>query len=242
VILKQYISDTVTNVLAITFFVVALLSFGYAEYFDRLFIAFLLGASILNIKNANVLSIALIFLFERSIEEIIFFSSTLSFIKPLIYLLSLYVMRKLWYDGFVKRFVLPTIVVCIVCEVYWYLTGYNAPRIHSYIAMLMLNMITRHLIFMRVPLFKSYQAKLLGKKTFSVTLQQTSVDLPLYSLAMGNALVVIAILAEYLVRHLTSFNPLVIYDLYPYMAHLLTTATLFFITLLIIKSNPKLSA
>jgi|GEM_PF-1682218 len=241
-ILRQYISDGVTNVLAIAFLVLAIFSFGYAEYFDRLFIAFLVGILIFNARNANIVSIALIFLLERSIEEVIFFSSTLPLVKPFIYLASLYLIRVLWYDPFIKRFVLPSIVLCLVSELYWHITAYNAPRLHSYIAMLMLNMVTRHLIFMRVPIFQKLQIRPLWQKQLTTPVTQIPIDLPLYSLAMGYGLVVIAMLGEYLIRHMTSFSPLVVYDFYPYAMQLLAVATLFFITHFIIKPDHKITA
>ena len=241
-LLRHYINDGVTNVLAVTFFTLALLSFGYAEYFDRLFIAFLFGLFVLNKNNANIISIVVIFLFERLFEEVIFWGSTYPIVKPLIYLLSLSLLRILWYDANVKRFVFPVILICLSCEFFWYATSYNAPRIHSYLAMLMLNMATRHLIFLRVPLFKRYQSMPLINKHIAIPLKQISLDWQLYSLAMVNGAVVIVLIGEYLIRHLTHFSPLLVYEFYPYVMQLLAVATLFFITRFIVKSKHKISA
>ncbi len=241
-IFRQYVSSGITNILAIAFLTVALLTFGYAQYFDRLFIVFLLGLILFNITNANIISIALIFLLERFLEEGVFFSSSYLFIKPLIYLLSLWLIKQFWYDSLIRRVILPTIATCIICEIYWYLTSYNAPRVHSYIAMLMLNMVTRHLIFLRIPIFKRLQSLSFIKNTVTLPLKQISIDLPLYSLAKVNILVVVAMIVEYLIRHLSPFEPLVIYSIYSFIVHLLSAVTLFFIVNFIVKSNYKINA
>lgn len=241
-ILRQYIGSATTNILAVVFLTIALLSFGYAEYFDRLFIIFLLGLILFNLTNANIVSIAFIFLFERSLEELVFFFSTYLYVKPLIYLLSLWLIRALWYDKLIKYVILPTIVTCIICELYWYTTLYSAPRIHSYIAMLMLNMITRHLIFLRVPIFKKFENLSFIKQMLSQSLKQVSVDLQLYSLARINILVIIIMIAEYLIRHLTGINSILMYEYYPYIVQSLTVAILFLLTNFLIKSTYKINA
>ncbi len=241
-IFRQYVSSGITNILAIVFLTIALLTFGYAQYFDRLFIVFLLGLILFNITNANIISISLIFLLERFLEEVVFFSSSYLFIKPLIYLLSLWLIKLFWYDSLIRRVILPTIATCIICEVYWYTTDYKAPKIYYYIAMMSLNIITRHLIFLRVPLFRKFQAISPIQKIVSQPLKQTAVDLPLYSLAMVNILVVVAMITEYIARHLTGFTPLFVYKHYPYTMQFIAVVTLFLLTNFVVKSTYKIKA
>lgn len=241
-IFRQYVSSGITNILAIVFLTIALLTFGYAQYFDRLFIIFLLGLILFNIHNANIISIAIIFLLERFLEEVVFFSSSYLFIKPLIYLLSLWLIKLFWYDSLIRRIILPTIIICVICEVYWYTTDYNAPKIYYYIAMMSLNIITRHLIFLRVPLFRKFQAIPRIQKIISQPLKQTAVDLPLYTLAMVNILVVVAMIAEYIVRHLAGFSALFVYNYYPYTMQFLAVVTLFLLTNFVVKSTYKITA
>ena len=241
-ILRQYVSDGVTNVLAIIFCILAMISFGYAEYFDRLFIVFLVGILLLNFTNANAVSVVAIFLFERLIEEGIFFSSTLYLAKPIVYLGAVLIVRQLWYDSVVKYFVAPTLVACIACEIYWYASQYSAPRMHSYIAMLCLNVITRHLLFLRVPIFSKLFDVSRIKLDFVEPLKQVNLDWQLYRLSMVNCLVVVAMIGEYLIRHLTGIKVLVVYDVYPYLMQTIAILTLFFITLFIVKSVYKIDA
>jgi len=240
--IRQYVNNWITNVLAVSFLTLALLSFGYAEYFDRLFIVYLICIALFNIRNANTVSIVLIILFERFLDEIVFLTSSNVLAKPLIYLLSLFLIKKLWYDPLSKRVILPTIVVCILCEIYWYATSYNAPRIHSYVAMLMLNMITRHLIFLRVPFFEKTAPINQLQKKMAIKLEQTSLDLQLYSISMLSCVVITTIIGEYFLRHIFHINSLVVYEYYSYFMQLLAVAILFFITNYSVNSIYQISA
>jgi len=240
--IKQYVNNWITNILAITFITLALLSFGYAEYFDRLFIASLICIALFNVRDANIVSIVLVILSERFFEEIIFFTSSYALAKPLVYLLSLFLVKKLWYDPLSKRIILPTIIFCILCETYWYATSYSAPRIHSYVAMLMLNMITRHLIFLRVPFFEKTAPINQLQKKMAIKLEQTSLDLQLYSISMLSCVVITTIIGEYFLRHIFHINSLVVYEYYSYFMQLLAVAILFFITNYSVNSIYQISA
>ena len=59
---------------------------------------------------------------------------------------------------------------------------------------------------------------------------------------MVNILVIVTMISEYLVRHLTSLDPLFFYSLYSEVVHLLSVVTLFFIVQFIIKSTYKINA
>jgi hypothetical protein len=240
--IRQYFNNWITNVLAITFLTLALLSFGYAEYFDRLFITYLICIFIFQIRNANTVSIVLIILCERFLEEIIFLTSSNVVSKPLIYLLSLFLVKKLWYDFLSKRLILPTITICILCEIYWYATSYSPPKIHSYIAMLILNMITRHFIFLRIPSFKKIISTNQFQKHITIQLKAIPLDLQLYTISMLSCVVVFTIIAEYLLRHVFHINSLVVYEYYSYFMHALTVSILFFITNYTVKSVYKIIA
>lgn len=230
--IRQYINNWITNILAITFLTLALLSFGYAESFDRLFIVYLIGVAVLNIKNVNIITIIGILMIERLVEELVFFSNTLDIAKLTTYILSMFFLRYFWYDSVVKRIVLPVIVIASVVEIYWYKIGYESPRIHFYIGMVWLNIFTRHLLFMRVPISRQLTLK---------NASQISLDWQLYSLSKWNIIVIVMMIIEYMTRHLSSASSLVVYNSYPYAMQLLSIATLFFITNFFIKLRFKIN-
>ncbi len=231
-----------THIFAICFLTLALLSFEYAEYFSLVFIIFLLGLILRNLTNANIISVALILLLERFLEHFILLTLIYPLTKPVIYILSLYIAYKLKYDSLTRHIILPTIIIGGICEIYWFYTKYNAPILQGYIALLILNGITRHLIFMRVPTFKKYQAIPYFQKKVTSTLSQTSFDLPLYILAQINMILIAMMIGEYLIRHLTPFSPLFVYKHYSEIAHILTFMAVFFITTFIFQSKFKIKA
>ncbi len=231
-----------THLFAICFLTLALLSFEYAEYFSLVFIIFLLGLILRNLTNANIISVALIFLLERFLEQFILLTSIYPVTKPIIYMLSLYIAYKLKYDPLTRHIILPTIVIGISCEFYWLYNGYNAPKLDWFIALLILNAITRHLIFMRVPTFKKYQAIPYFQKRLTSPLSQASFDLPLYRLAQINMILITMMIGEYLIRHLSPLNPLVVYKYYSEMVHMLTFMAVFFITTFLFQSKFKMKA
>lgn len=220
-LLNLYIKKWIINVFAISSLTLGLLSFGYAEYFDRLFLIYLICISVVYIKNINVVSLTAILLIERLIEEVVYFSNTLTMSKVGIYILSVLLIKLLWYDKLVKMIVLPVIVLALLADSYWALIDYNSPRIHFYIGMVWLNIITRHLIFMRAPLIKQY---------LSVAVNQASIDWLLYSIAKWNVVVIVALICEYLFRHLTPASPMFVYDYYRYAMQILSVATIYFLT------------
>lgn len=231
--IRQYINSGVTYVLAIVFLSFAIFSFGYAEYFDRLFIIYLIAVAILNSKNVNILTIVGILMFERLLEELIFFSNTLGIAKFATYALSMLFLRFFWYDSIVKRLVLPVIVISSVAEIYWYTIGYESPRIHFYVGMIWLNVLTRHLLFIRTPSCRQLTLK---------GVAQTSLDLQLYSLSKWNVIFITIMIAEYIVRHLSYVTSLIIYHSYPYAMHFLSVFALFYITNHIFNSSFKMNA
>ena len=91
-------------------------------------------------------------------------------------------------------------------------------------------------------IFKKFQTLSFIKNIVRLPLKHTSVDIQLYSLAMVNILVVVIMIVEYLLRHLTSLEPLFIYNFYSETVHVLSATTLFLIVNFIIKSNYKFAA
>jgi len=219
--LRYWLKSGFINAIAGAFIFFSFIFFGYAEYFDRIFIVFLVVVGLFNIKNVNVISIIVILMIERLLEEVFYFSTTFQLAKVIIYTLSIIFVYYFWYDLLVKRLILPLLIVVFIAEIYWNLIGYNPPRIHFYIEMIWLNIITRYLLFMRIPVVK---------KIFSPKASQTSLDWQLYSLAKWNVIIIGLLVVEYLFRHLTALNPLFLYHYYKYIIQLLSFLTLFFIT------------
>jgi hypothetical protein len=221
-ILGPYVRRWGSVALAMVFTIVGLLTFEYEDYFNRasLCVYFLLLLFSIDKKDINFSGILGILIFELLATELIAFIYDYEGVKLVIYLLTPIVLFKLRYDTQVKYLCVPVIVFILLTEFYWLITDYPAPALHFIVAVLLVSLIAKHLFFLRVPLTKAY-------------LKQESKPLPidwsLYGLEKVTVCVVLAMLAEYLLRHITPSQSLVIYELYTPAIHLITVATAFFV-------------
>jgi len=210
--------------------IVGYYTFGQADYFDRLFVCILLCLLLIDVVNRNFdfVALLLILLFERLSEEVFYFSMDLSYIKLVTYAVIVFVLYKLRYDKLVVRLAIPLTTITFIAELYWFTTNYHAPVVHYPLMLLTLNLITRHLIIHRVP----YTEKLTG-----IEADTHSLDWPLYNIAKAFVYIISASLVEYLIRHLTHFSPVYIYNSFPFLAHVLTVLTLSYIIQYLFKRN-----
>ncbi|WDE01107.1 hypothetical protein [Thalassomonas actiniarum] len=221
-ILNLYLRKLFTPILVITFALIGVYTFGYAEYFDRWFLLGLVMFFLVKVKtrDVNMAGLIAIIIFERSVEEIGFFIENHFDSKVIIYLCAAALMYKLKYDQVVKKLCIPLLMSIILAECYWYFIGYQPPRIHAYVLMLLVNIITRHLLFMRVPLTDKMVK---GGKFLPL-------DLKLYDLSKWGIWIIAVMISEYLIRHLTPLNPLYFYQVYSMLMHSIAVLTLFYFT------------
>ncbi|WP_281558797.1 hypothetical protein [Thalassomonas sp. RHCl1] len=220
-ILNLYLRKLFTPILVITFALIGVYTFGYAEYFDRWFLVALMLWGLIKIKNrdVNMAGLILIIILVRSLDEIAYLIIDFD-VKLIIYLLAVAVLYKLKYDKLVLLFCAPLLTLIVLVEFFWFFTGYPAPKIYFYVCMLLLSLVTRHLLFMRVPLTDRL---LKGGKSLPL-------DWKFYGLSKWSVFILAAMLAEYLIRHLTVLNPLHVYQVYPVFMHAIAVTSLFYLT------------
>ena len=206
--------------LILIFSTLAVLSFGYPLYFDRLFIVVTIVLISVYKVNKNLFSIGLILLFVRGLDEIAFFCRLLSEAKLFYYLISAYIFYKFRFDSQTRNIIIPLFVICVITEFYWLFTDYPAPNLHTYIIVLVLNLCYRMLLINRVHLLRS----IWGAKINGITL-----DYSLYKVTLLYAVIVIFMIIEYLIRHTTPLNPMYIYHSYSYLMGLTSILTIYFI-------------
>jgi len=221
-ILNLYLRKLLTPILVINFILIGVITFDYAEHFARWFVFGLLFFTLIkiNARDINMTGLLCIIIFERSIEEIAYLLLDNFNVKVFVYLSALIVLYIFKYDKLVKLFCIPLVALVILVELFWWFSGYDSPRLHPYVFMLLLNLITRHLLFMRVPLTDRYAT---GGKSLPL-------DWKIYGLAKWSVLVIGVMLIEYLIRHVTPLNPLNIYYIYTPLMHAIAVTTLFFVT------------
>jgi hypothetical protein len=232
-LVKYWASNTIVTLLISTFIYLGYLSFGYPVYFDRLFIIVLLILVSTFKVNKNLFLIGLILLLERILSTLLFEVTSLLLTKVLTYSVCFYIVYKLTFDKQVKFLLLPVVIISILAELYWYFIEYTAPYIHTYIALMCLNLVTRYFLIFKVHIFK---------RTFPDSIFSLPLDFSLYKVAGLYNLVLTAMISEYLIRHLTFYNPMIIYFNYSFLTQLAALGTLYLIFLYIFQSSFRLKA
>ena len=221
-ILNLYFQKILTPILVISFVLVGIFTFDYAELFARWFLVGVIVFALVKLKarDVNMVGLIGIIIFERTVETIAHLIYSNFDAKVAIYLSAAAIMYGLRYDKLVKLLCIPIVILSILSELYWSYTDYEAPLIHAYVLMILLNLITRHLLFMRVP----FTDKLIdGGKSLPL-------DWKFYDLAKWSVWVIAIMIAEYLVRHLTPLNSLFVYNAYTPLMHAIAVTSLYYLT------------
>lgn len=198
------------------------MTFGYAEFFDRLFLLIIFILLLINIKRKHIdlAGVLLIILIEQLGDEFFYFATDYTIIRPLTYAVACYLLIKFNSDKLVMRLALPIILICMGAELYWYVIDYPAPQLHFYIALILLSLLTRHLLFLRVILTEQYTQR---KADF------LALDWQLYEICTWSIVIMSLMLAEYIVRHCTHYSPMFVYNNYPQITHTFTVLIIFYI-------------
>ncbi|WP_025821369.1 hypothetical protein [Shewanella marina] len=245
--IHEYLNKVVRIFVATTVIIIGWQTFGHPDLFDRLVLVILLVLLTLpSIRNdVNIFTIITIFLFERLLEELFYFTKDYSTQKLVIYSLSMLIIYLMHYDKLVRYIVTPLVTISILVECIWYFNGYQAPAIQFYIAMLSLNVIVRYLLMMRSPL-ANYAMELYKKNIDHhyppKKAQPTPTDWILYSIVASNIVIISVMIFEYMLRHVSNYNQLYIYNIYPSIIQLITISTLIVIIDHVIKNNHSLPA
>ena len=210
------------------------LTFGNGELFDRLFLlilVFLMFFKAVN-QDINISGIIILFIVNMVCEEVVFLTLGAEYQKIIIYTVAAYIFYRLYFNDMVKFIAVPILLLSFIAELHWFLTDYPAPMLHLYIAMLTFNILIRFMLFMRIPLTEQYT----NKKAKIVP-----ADSYIYDLAKWSTIFLSLVLIEYIVRHCTPYQPMLIYNLFEYVMHGLAVLIVIIIGSHIINSQKSFS-
>lgn len=196
--------------LAVLCICAGIVTFGNDVWFDRIFFISLIFTAIFCRKNVNVVVLVAIVFSTTIIEELFYLLDGFydyAWFKALLYSLFLVVAWLFRHDE-INKYLFPTIIsVCVVAEIYWYSLGYQAPRIVWYLLPYAFNLIVRFAIFMRFELVEHFFP---GKEAlcFSEFRVRDAHQWAIYAC--------IAMIFEYLLRHIAKIEISVIYQIYSY--------------------------
>ena len=232
--INTYFLLLVRAVIAASLVCASVFTFGEPALFDRLFLTTLALLLLIHSirKDINIASILLIIFAERLCDEAAFALMYADFIKPLTYSLCGAVLYKLKHDEWLLRIAAPVYFISVVAEVYWYVTGYNPPVIHYSIALITINFVVRHYLFMRPFLLEKYFN---GAKSLKL-------DMQLNHVALMMILAISIQLLEYVARHLSLTQSTSAYQAYPYVTQTFTIFILVLVTDYLFNRDHKLSA
>jgi hypothetical protein len=217
-ILRAYLPKILTALFGGLFIALGIATFGNAWAFDLIYVSLLIFTGIICRKDINVVSLVIILVLQLVWESLAWnLLVDENFVKVILYLSALYVTFYFRYDWLAKV-VATVLLVAFTSELYWYTNNYNAPEIYWYIWIMISNLLVRHLIFCRVSFVDNYYPN----KGESVNL-----DWVIYKLNAALSLFQVAMVFEYLSRHLLGFSDmLIVYYSYSYAIHIIGTITI----------------
>jgi len=211
-----------TTLVASAFLALGVFYFNDAESFTHLFYLILLFSIFLCRKQPDIRGVIGIILLVRLSEEIVWFILIDYDSKLLLLPIYLALAVGIWYLADEKQTKIPLrilMILILIAEVYWHFSGYKAPIIYPYLVMIVLNLTIQWLIFIRA--IYGFKYKFLGK--------ETKLDFKIYKLVRWTIFLEMAMICEYLVRHILGINMLLVYQAFPYISHMLSVYTLYLV-------------
>jgi hypothetical protein len=206
-----------------------MISFNNASLFNLSFACLLVILSIAHFENKNLLSLFFILIVSRVVGEgfALVIESTMLFIKVGAYVLTISLALLFFYQT-LSRLTLLILAFTIPVEIYWYVSDYSAPQIFFFFLVISQTIVQRYFLSMRAGYFRSWG-----------DMKPQNLDYNLSELLFVSGIVNLIMILEYLFRHLTGINLLVIYAAYEYLQHVITMLFVFTILLYTV-SHPKL--
>ena len=231
-ITNYWIEKGISALLLVLLVVLGYLSFGYPVYFDRLFIVLLICCIAFYKIDKNIASIGASMLIVRITSDVLF-NYEGAYQEVFFYSISFIVVYRLKFDKQINLLLLPILVICCLAELFWAYIDYESPQLSPYILGIALNCVLRYLLVSRVHLALQF---------LKIHLSGITLDFDLYRLIGVYNLVITLMVFEYLIRHLTPLNPLVIYELYSYCLQIVTLMFPYLVIHYLIKSRFKIYA
>lgn len=213
-LLRAYLPKLITALFGGLFIAAGIITFNDAVLFDLLFIGVLVFTALICRKDINVLGVITIIFLLRALDEAVwFFINGNIETKLLLYSFSLGISYYLRHDWAAKLLLIVTLIISSI-EVYWFASAYPPPEIYWNIALIIVTLIARNLIFSRVSITENW---------FNLRSKSINLDWTIFRLYGLSLILQVAVVLEYLIRHLTnSPHLLVFYSAIPYIMQVIS--------------------
>jgi len=214
-IVKHYLNKAIRALIAGTVLYIGIITIGHGELFDRFYLLVLLGLITYSVivKESNILGVATILFAANMADELLYLLPDHSTSKLLLYSLCGYILYVLKDDKITQRIAIPVFTLCVIAELYWYHTNYQAPQIYYYLGLLVINLAVRRVIYFRHLITLPSR---LGTNSQLITL-----DNVIYNASAYFVIAIAALTLEYLIRHLSQLSITYVYYAYQYFARAL---------------------
>lgn len=206
---KYYSSKIATVVLACFAVIYGVTTFGNPLLFDRVYIIVIIGTAYFLRKNPDVLGVMIILAVSHLMQDLVHYwnlEENTNLVKILVYCCVLGTIYQLWYDS-LNKLALAIVTLAVSAEIYWLVTGYNAPNIYWYVFLVNQNLFIRHVLLNRTAYYREY---LLVKGT------PTVLDYAIEKVSLWFVVIDSIMIIEYLTRHVLKFDLLIMYNTFEY--------------------------
>jgi hypothetical protein len=214
------------------------LTFGDNESFDLIFMSVLFSSILLTLKLPDIWTTLFIVFIARLLDKgLLYFTSSSWLSEAIIYTAMFLLLHKFR----IKYFYYPLLALLsltIAAELHWIINGYDPtftgsptkPDLYFYWGYILIIVSVIALVNLRTLWIEQF---------FDVETQFTDLDYDLGNLYIAFLALEMPMLIEYLVRHLTPYNPLFIYTYYTEIKHLLGVVLMFLILRLFLSESSK---
>lgn len=225
-----YLRKPILFILSAAVAALGFLTFGHYPYFDYIYLSVLLVLIALNLKERNLLSVLLIAFVDQLSGKVLLqiFMVGLLYKIP-VYIFLIYLAWRLRYAQ-LGALAIAVLIIAIGAECYWAVKDHPAPVIHFYLLLMFIVLLMRRCLFLRTVIFRSWGATPLP------------IDWHYYYLLSVFIYLDVAMIGEYLLRHLFDIQSLFIYDIYPYIIHIINALLLLAFSAEYLARHPKFRA
>lgn len=225
--LQKHSSKTLNGLLTLLTLVL-LLIFSVVSFENHLLfsLCFILLMTVLCVAHSNRSNLFTLFIIlalnrltDEGIDSIILYSiaGTLLYVKAVFYFVSITVLVVLRYQMLSKISLLSLLVVLPV-EYYWYQTNYSAPMIYFFYVGLAQTVFMRYTLLVKGRIF-----------SFIKGVGSQNMDFNVSEVCALSGFVMLAMIAEYLIRHLSGLDIDIVYDSYEFLQHGISVMWIFII-------------
>jgi hypothetical protein len=217
--------------------------FSQYVHFDQIIIFVTFISAITFRKNLDILTCLMFVLLAQISCELIFSFSQNTLVWKVAGYLGVAFCLVISKRDSMTKFMIPIFVLSLFSEFYWLYIDYEGPEIYWSLIQLGIYLLARYLIIIRFTLtvqvmdIASYFLSHIGSMKYQKLIDRVEqnlepIDLDRYLKFVFSIPIVIEGLnvLEYIIRHNTALNPLLIYSIYPYVIQVFGIVTLFVVT------------